>query len=51
MSPGAILHRLKIVDELYQLGKLLATAQYVGSVEDLKQEGDPEVEQEPPGPL
>ncbi len=40
MSPDAVLQRLKIVDELYQLGKLLATARRVGKVEDLQLEND-----------
>jgi len=33
MSSAAILERLRIVNELYQLGKTLATARYVGKVE------------------
>jgi hypothetical protein len=38
MSPKAIMKRLEIVDELYQLGKFLSTAKFIGSVEDLKKQ-------------
>lgn len=33
MSPQAIAERLRIVSELYDLARILSTAEYVGSVE------------------
>ena len=36
MSGPAILHRLEIVNELYQLGLLLKRAKYQGKVTDLE---------------
>jgi hypothetical protein len=38
MSSDAIMKRLEIVNELYQLQKLLVSAKSLGIVEDLKQE-------------
>jgi hypothetical protein len=38
MSPKAIMKRLEIVNELYQFGKFLSTAKFIGRVEDLKKQ-------------
>ena len=38
MSPKAIMKRLEIVNELYQFGKFLSSAKWIGRVEDLKKQ-------------